>query len=255
MHKHSFFVATATVALSFLLPVASLKAEEGELTLASPLPFKGVAKLVTQRHKEKNADVRAIYPQFLQNTPVTRFANWKLRVASQTRFHNFNAQVKKDALEDFQPLAPYAYDEMPELHYYYAHRLISTAYVYYSYTGGAHGMGATVATNYGQFPGMTRPKVLTLGDFFNNIGYRKPVEKLLLDSLRAKKEQVASWVQDGTVKTLTSNQLNNFTVSPKGLTWRFAPYEVGPYAAGEFEVLLTFNQLPSGFKRSIVLGR
>jgi hypothetical protein len=255
MYKTSSLLGSAVLTLSVLLPCASAKAEEGELSMVSPIPFKGVAKLVTQRHKDKNSDVRAVYPQFSQNTMVTRFANWKLRVASQTRYRDFLGKVKKDIAEDFQPLAPYGYDELPELHYYHAPRLISTAFAYYSYTGGAHGMSATITTNYGQFAGMSRPKILTLGDFFTGKGYRKPVEKKLLDTLRGKKDQVASWVQDGTVKTLTDQQLNNFTVSPKGLTWYFAPYEVGPYAAGPFEVQLKFNDLPTDFKRSVVLGR
>jgi hypothetical protein len=255
MQKHLPVIASALLAFSLFLSTAPAKAEEGELTMVSPLSFKGVAKLVTQRRKDKKVEMRSVYPQFLKSTPVTRLANWKLRQESQKRYQAFIDQMKKDEAEDFEPLAPYGYDELPQLHYYYAPRLVSTAYMFYRYTGGAHGMNATIATNFGQFPSMARPKVLSLGDFFTGTGYRKTIEKKLLDTLRAKKDQVATWVQDGTVKSLNNAQLNNFTVSSKGLKWYFAPYDVGPYAAGEFEVLLPFNQLPSDFKRSVVLGR
>lgn len=243
-----------------LLIAPAAKAQEGHIIdVKSPIAFKGVAKLVLMQRKDKQAFMWAEYPQFRQITPVTSFANWKLRTAAQGNYQKFAATVKKDfapgGIDNYKPIGPYEFQQRPMLTYYYAPRLVSTARVFYEYQGGAHGMSGTVTSNYGQFDGMKAPKELVLGDFFTGTAYRKTVEKKIIEMLLADKEHPPIWIQDGSVKTLTTYHLNNFTVSPKGLTWYFESYAVAPYVSGEYTATIPFDQLGADFKRSIVLGR
>ena len=57
--------------------------------------------------------------------------------------------------------------------------------------------------------------------------------------------QGASWVVEGSVDANTPWLLDPFTVTVGGLRFDFAPYDVGPYAQGPFQVVLPFSALPS----------
>lgn len=116
-------------------------------------------------------------------------------------------------------------------------------------THGAHPNSFISTRNYGQFGG--RPKRLTLGDFFRpGSNYRAKTTVILLAKLR--KNESAMWIDDGTVKEITTDQLNNFRAAPDGLTWIFNPYEMGPYAAGYVETKLSLNDLGPDFRREML---
>ncbi|MEX2501084.1 MAG: RsiV family protein [Trueperaceae bacterium] len=57
--------------------------------------------------------------------------------------------------------------------------------------------------------------------------------------------QDAAWVVAGEVHAGTAWLLDPFTVDPTGLTFRYAAYEVGPYAQGPFEAHVPFTALAS----------
>jgi hypothetical protein len=63
----------------------------------------------------------------------------------------------------------------------------------------------------------------------------------IVDALRA---QEAAWVVEGSVNDRTPWLLDPFTVTGAGLQFDFAPYDVGPYAQGPFQVVLPFRGLP-----------
>jgi hypothetical protein len=64
---------------------------------------------------------------------------------------------------------------------------------------------------------------------------------LLLHGLR---ELEAAWVLDGSIDSFTLADLGVFTLSPAGLQFVFAPYEVGPWAGGTYRVTLPLASLP-----------
>jgi hypothetical protein len=57
--------------------------------------------------------------------------------------------------------------------------------------------------------------------------------------------QEAAWVVEGSVDATTPWLLDPFTVTPRGLRFDYAPYDVGPYVQGPFQVLLPFDTLPA----------
>ena len=55
--------------------------------------------------------------------------------------------------------------------------------------------------------------------------------------------QEAAWVVEGSVDATTPWLLDPFTVTTRGLRFDYAPYDVGPYAQGPFEVRVPFETL------------
>jgi len=245
--------------LPLLSPIPTAHAQADDLiyeSKANPRPFRGKARLVTLKRDSKLLHVTTVYPQFLHNTRLTRFANRTIRGGARTNFNDFVKSFAADQKEGIvRKELPYEYSELPFLTYYLPSRIISTSIFSGQYRGGAHGMEGTYTTNFGFLKGMRAPKVLTLGNLFNGTTYRKEVEQKLFDKFRADMRGVPTFVKDGSVKSLTSSQLNNFTISSKGLTWYFPAYQLGPYAEGQPEYTLSPNELGPNFKRAAVLGK
>ena len=212
------------------------------------LSWRGRAHLkLIKRHNEK-WDIRATYPQFVAQTPLARYASWQERLEAQSEVAGTVKDFAGYSKEDSDALGDYEYQATPTLHFI-GPNLISLGNFVYVDTHGAHPNSYIDARNYGQVNG--RPKLLTLGDFFApNSNYRAQTTAMLLAKLR--KDERAMWITDGTVKEITTDQLNNFRVEKDGLTWIFSPYEMGPYAVGYVEIRLSLKELGPDFRRELL---
>lgn len=107
------------------------------------------------------------------------------------------------------------------------------------YTGGAH-----PNTYFGSQLLEVRPSGVTelkVADLFRSDStWLRRLTPLVLEKLAA---QGAAWVTQGDVSTLTVNDLSVFTLAADGLTFYFAPYAMGPYVQGSFEVTIPYDQL------------
>ena len=114
--------------------------------------------------------------------------------------------------------------------------LLNHAYVY---TGGAH-----PNTFFASYLLEVRPSGLTLlgiNDLFRaDSSWLKRLTPLILEDLA---RQEAAWVTQGDVTELTPIDVSTFTLSADGMTFYFAPYAMGPYVQGSFEVTLPFEAL------------
>lgn len=128
-------------------------------------------------------------------------------------------------------------------------RLVSVVISRYDYSGGAHPNHGVEVMNFGLVKG--KATQLKLADFFAP-GFNGANHVSRLAIAKLKKVQGADWVQSGELKKLDNKMVERFTPSTTGLTWHFNPYDVGPYAAGDFEVKLTLNELGPKFKRAML---
>lgn len=117
-------------------------------------------------------------------------------------------------------------------------RLVSIACDTYTYTGGAHGLHGTTGHNYllsrANAQPIELPAILAKEASL-------AVADLCIGDLR---EQGATFIVDGTTSTSdVASYLENFTITPEGVVFHFAPYSVGSYAEGDYEVLLDFSRL------------
>ena len=216
--------------------------------------WKGIATLKTLSKREKTRELSAAYPNFYGSRPVAQVAGLVLKHAAMDGFESFEKDSRGGAKKlGLSPGMSYSYSFAPTL-VLDRPRFISATAMVYSFTGGAHGMYDTRTYNFGYPETQGRPRQLELADFFSDgAGAYTRVNALLLSQLRRTRHRdpEATWVVDGTVRTLDPAMLENFVAEADGLRWYFAPYSVGPYAAGEFEVKLSARELGPKFRAEL----
>lgn len=123
--------------------------------------------------------------------------------------------------------------------YAYAPPVVSLALEHYTYSGGAHGMNWTDGLNV-RVDGESVSEI-TLDDCFRpGADYLPALNATILANL---KEQEASWVVNGEVTALDKDDLSEFALGGNGITFFFAPYAMGSYAEGAYEVTVPWGAL------------
>jgi len=196
-------------------------------------------------------DIQLTYPQFSDATPLVRFANTMLALWVRTELDRFTQEHGRVFAGPAKLRAPYTYTATPKISSFAATRLISVVFDTSQYMGGAHGNPAYVVFNFGVID--TKATRLALGDLFRpEAPYRRFVSEVVITKL--KRDERAVFVRNGQVKGLTPLQLERFVVDSDGLLFLIDPDEVGPYAAGRFQVKLSVAELGPGFRRTFVFG-
>lgn len=112
-----------------------------------------------------------------------------------------------------------------------------------TYTGGAHGNAAFSTVNYDRRSG----RDLGLGDFFGKLSdgaeVLKKIAAFVQREIAVQQGEFAdkNWIAEGAAPKVDAYSV--FTLAPAqdggaigGMTFHFAPYIVGPYAAGDFHI-------------------
>jgi hypothetical protein len=182
------------------------------------------------------------------NHPARSVANPALKKLAETKHRAWVVEAKKAMKELGKPFAAWEH----EIAMHVSHqtpKLLTVGISTYSYTGGAHPNHWIEFHSFGTAMGKVRQ--LTLKDFFQpGFDSAQHVSKLVIQKLKS--AEGADWVQSGEVKRLDAKMLQRFTPDKGGMVWFFNPYDVGPYAAGDFEVKLTLAELGPKFKRSML---
>lgn len=178
--------------------------------------------------------------RFLSDTPVAQEMNSQI------------SQLEEKLTKEFKngsigaPIShPWELDIATQL---FANRrnLISVLVHQFEYSGGAHpnqNFHCITVIKAGE-------KAFRLGSapIVEDVSQRKSLETLLLEKLAAKD---AAWVKEGSVKTITDAQLNNFVVRESGMTWYFDPYAMGPYVQGPFQIDCNWKELAPLLHRNL----
>jgi len=108
----------------------------------------------------------------------------------------------------------------------------------YTFEGGAHGNGYFIAVNYNP---QTKKEILLADMFVGQPDYLEKISDYAVQDLTKQlKEKLGSdaggWVDEGA----GSNQDNfqAFLITKESLVFYFPPYQVAPYAAGDFQVVM-----------------
>ena len=126
--------------------------------------------------------------------------------------------------------------------------LVSLSYSNSEFSGGAHPNTIHSGINYLVAEDGT-PKRLGLWDVLNKSDANiKALSDILVQDL---KRQNAAYIKDGTVKDF-KNPLQTdgvaFVILPAGIAFIFSQYEVGPYAEGDFRVVVPYSKLASALR-------
>lgn len=215
-------------------------------------PNQGQAQIIYQVKKESNEAYQLQYPVITNlesNHPLSQAVNQTLQQDLGT--------FKTEALTFFDDseaglaagtAIPWDYN-IEWLGGHYNRLLWSIALQVYTYRGGAHGESFTQTFNYAP----RENKLLNIADFFTDSTYQTPLFESLKNKLidaKTKRWQSSGQAKaynptlDENLKTLTfSDELTNAWVISKqnnelGFLFFFAPYEVGAYAEGSYEVFV-----------------
>ncbi len=207
------------------------------------LPFR-LAKVADYRqlktYESGVVDAATVFPR-LSGPPALADLSKAVQDQARKGQMEFVADARGDkddpVLKHF-PTGEYILFDTIAMHYWSA-GLVSMLDTGYEYTGGAHGNTGFAAKNY-----MVRGnKAVRFGleDLFRKKSdYVKAISDICITELR---KQKASSVLDGHVTAFEAEDLSAFTVDPRNITIHFAPYHVGCYAEGTFEVKVPLREL------------
>lgn len=216
---------------------------EGEWSNASglsTLPFKltKVADFVSVNVNAANKyEASYLYPSFISDTKANREITERLAKEAASEKKKFTGEAEEffgsqESAAEWQENYSYSIE-------YYSPELVSLSGEVFSYTGGAHGNTLYMSLNYWIKDG--KALLLGLPDLFMP---RSNYIKVLSDyCVRDLKKQQAGWVLNGELKAFKADDLGPFLVSPRGITFAFAPYAVGPYVEGSYFVTVGFSEL------------
>ncbi len=186
-----------------------------------------------QRHADtaNKSDLDTEFPKLLAGAPATvlRPFNSIISKIFLERFQKANKEFSE--IEDDE--RPYTYNDSADISYF-STDLISILGSNYDYTGGAHGNFYNFSVNLWSREGHLQE--LKLSDLFSTGTRWKDALGRHLKRALVKRE--AQWVLDGSMKESDLANHSIFTISPAGVEFHFAPYAVGPYAQGDFHVVV-----------------
>lgn len=196
-----------------------------------------IAEFVTIDIEQSRIKASSSYPFFIQDSlePVNRLLQ-ETFIERQIDF----LREGQDMLRAGELLNGWFLDSSVTISYS-ADDLLSLEESIYAYTGGAHGTIGLVSHNL--LLEASGLRILELRDMFaRQTDFMAVLSPHILAELR---QQEAAWVLDGTVTALHESDLRTFSISPRGLSFTFEPYLMGPYAQGSFEVLVGYDVLVS----------
>ena len=153
-------------------------------------------------------------------------------------FAEFQQDIANNPEAFGQSMLRWSYNDTANL-CYWSPDLVSVQAHNYEYTGGAHGNYHDFSLNLWWHGG--RVQQLRLENLFVARGQWRQVLAEMLRRELLRRE--ASYVMNGTVKQNDFLQPSGFTLSPAGVEFHYAPYSMGPYAQGSFDVLIPHKNL------------
>ena len=231
--------------------MARLKSLLAALTLVGVCSAHAPGHRTISAAKKGKYSAKATYLVLPENHPLAGVVNTWARNLARKEIASWTKEAIQGQKEFPSSPLPWEFELSVEARYL-TPDLASIRINRYDYSGGAHPNHGSEAVNYWKASGA--PVRLYLKDLFvTGFNGRGFVTKLLID--RLKKMEGADLVQNGELREFDADQLDRFFLSPTSVTWHFNPYEVGPYAAGDFDVKLSLSELGPSFRRALLIAR
>ncbi len=174
----------------------------------------------------------------LPRTHVQGMASLGFESIVKGSVHRFLKFCEEDITE--KPRAPWDHQSFVTLTMN-SPTLVSGMATHYEYTGGAHPNTTYTCMTWGIKNG--KAQRLRLTDLCKpNSNPQAQLQAVIFGKLV--KNPQAMWIQEGTVSEMSAAQFDSFVVRPDGLEYVFAPYEMGPYAAGTVLCKLKWSEIP-----------
>lgn len=182
--------------------------------------------------------------EFADGTPQAMTEAYRTQYVSRYR-SDLEPAYRKEAEEgvageeDFAAWFSYYRNVTGKVRLYYKHLLVYSLSTE-EYTGGAHGMYATLYRNWD----LHTLKPLTLADIFQD-DYEEELTTLLwkqlLANLKVSTREEAEEMGYGVTGDLTPTE--NFCLGREGITFHYNVYEIAPYSTGATDIMLPYAEL------------
>jgi hypothetical protein len=197
---------------------------------AMPINWQVVAVYASLRFQQGRIEATSYVPHFTTRASILN-EPWQAQAFEETL--QFAREGQRDVPE--YDLFGYWLEDTFDIAYY-ADDFVSVLQVYNVYGGGAHPNVFYGARNVGIGQDAVE---LTLSDVLSKQGLMV-LSDYVLEQLSA---QDAQFVVNDAMTYLNEQDMSAFVVSPQGLHIHFAPYAVGPYVQGSFEVVVPWDVL------------
>ena len=203
--------------------------------------------------------IKVQYPRFAGSSAVVRKANADLTGLAQRTFADFQNQARDTAKEFGKPIEPSlvrTYEFAPTVSLARPD-LISVFFIESTFEGGNHASMLYASESFGLVEGAA--KRLYLSDLLRPGMDARSIAGAYVYS-RLKSEPRADWIQQGRNSigqpmTATSPELTKtFVITTAGLTFLIAPYDVGCWASGSFQVKVPWSAFGSDLAPKGPLG-
>ncbi|MBN1616310.1 MAG: DUF3298 domain-containing protein [Spirochaetales bacterium] len=126
--------------------------------------------------------------------------------------------------------------------------VVSIVFFVHEYSGGAHGNFRYRTVNI--VNSLSGEEELSLQALFSKPdAAQKIISHIIMEALQ---EEEAFFVSNGMIEDVPFSKIRQFSIGTDGITILFAPYEVGSYAQGAFEVLVPYNEIKEYLKPSFI---
>lgn len=195
--------------------------------------------------KVEAAIVEKLYDAKLNGKNALNAVRSRLQATIDTSLMDYRSSLEealKDTSEGFYSFM-YTWEEESHVDVVFNERdILCLAYNAYVFSGGAHG-------NYGTSNFVFDTKTgqeIRLGQIFQR-GYREMLPKLLEQQFRKTYEvPEGQSLQDfGLFVEKIEPTEENFFITRNGIGFTYVPYEIGPYAAGQIEIILPYSMINS----------
>lgn len=221
------------------------------LTSTSPAQV----KFTTWSEESKGKwSAKATVPSSLGSSSVQTLALKEFRKAAKEMYDRFRKDAKAEEREGWPTSNPWTLElgtsislNRPDL---------VSGYIYlWDYTGGAHPNSYYFPLSFGIANG--KAKLLRLSDLLaKSVTPKQFADEFVTPAIDDAKAQRGAPPMD---EALDPTLYDCFVITPKGLTWMLAPYSVGPYVEGSYEVKILLRDIrsqlnPSGPLKALLAG-
>lgn len=203
-------------------------------------------KFTTWRESSKGKwSAQATVPTSLGSSTVQTLALKEFRRAAKEMYDQFRKDANSFEREGWPTSSPLTF-ELKTFISLCRSDLVSGYLYLWEYTGGAHPNRYYFPISFGLVDG--RAKSLQLSDLLaRSVEPKQFVDEFVAPAIDKAKAQRGNPPMESAIDP---SLYDCFVITPTGLTWMLAPYSVGPYVEGSYEVKILLRDIASQLDRS-----
>jgi hypothetical protein len=202
---------------------------------------------IVEADKAKRYAIEATYPQLVERSVQAGAFNKAVKDHVTGLVNEFKSDVYAMTDEDRRFL-PEDVDYTFDLGYEIGTAgpaIISVDVGVETYTGGAHGAHWSTPLNFDMRSG----KTMKLANLFKpGSGYIKLISDICISDLKKQMKDSADYEWIGNGAGPKEENFKSWVVTAEGLKFIFDEYQVGPYVAGAFEVVVPYERFPRAMR-------